>query len=135
MIKLFYGPKGSGKTKKIIGSANDALDICTGSIAYITDVAEHSKDVKNEIRFFDVKDFGGKFSEDKFTGYICGIIASNSDIKRVYIDGLCRITRAAEELEEFIIGLEKISKDNGFDLYLSVSCDKLPAFFKKYADK
>lgn len=133
MIKLIYGPKGSGKTKKIIDSANAALDVCDGNVVFITDTLAYSKEVKTDIRFVNVKDYGDSYSCDALLGFIRGVIASNSDIKRMYVDGVARITALpASELEELLIDIEALSDKSGFDIYLALSCDKLPSYAKKY---
>ena len=35
MIKFIIGPKGSGKTKKVIALANKALEDCKGEIVFV----------------------------------------------------------------------------------------------------
>ena len=37
MIKIICGPKGSGKTKRIIDAANGAVDTAKGHLIFITD--------------------------------------------------------------------------------------------------
>ena len=136
MIKIIYGSKGSGKTKMIIESANNALDVCKGNIVFITDTLGYSKDVKTAIRFFNVKDYAPSYNEDMFKGFIRGIAASNTDIKRIYIDGICRIIGLkADELEEYFLDLESIAHASGIDIILTVSCDTLPVFLKKYTSR
>ena len=36
-MKIIYGPKGTGKTKAIIESANSAIDIAKGHVIFIRD--------------------------------------------------------------------------------------------------
>lgn len=133
MIRIIYGPKGSGKTKKIIKDANDALDVCKGSIVYITDNLGYSKDVNNDIRFICLADYG-KFSEDMLKGFIRGVMASNTDVSRIYIDGTSRITGVSTaDIEDLILDLDGLSAALGFDLYMTVTAEKLPAALKKYA--
>lgn len=132
MIKIIYGPKGSGKTKKIIAHANAAVENCKGEIVFITDTLDYSADVKTSIRFVNVSEYG-PFNEDMLKGFVSGIIAANSDVKQIYIDGFNRITGlAADDIEDFIIYLERITTLNKFDIFMSASCEKLPASLKQY---
>jgi hypothetical protein len=72
---------------------------------------------------------------DAFLGFVCGVIAGNYDIDRIYIDGLLKITPMEdEEMEEFFNGLEFLSKK--FRVKFSISINRepeeLPEFMKKY---
>lgn len=132
MITLFYGPKGSGKTKRIIDSANAALRDLKGTIIYITDNAKHSKELNYNIRYIDVNDY--KITGTDCTmGFIKGVLASDNDIEKVYIDGFARIcgTEAGKMSAEYA-ELEKLCASDKVDFYITVSCDELPGFMKKY---
>lgn len=137
MISLIYGPKGSGKTKEIISEANNELDICKGNIVYITDTAEYTRSVKNAIRYVNVSELlpeNGKITESSLLGFIKGVIASNSDVKKIYIDGLVRTLGVpADDLEDFFTRLDNLSDVGDVDFCISLTCDKLPKFLKKYA--
>ncbi len=131
MINVICAPKGSGKTKEMIKRANDALDICKGHIVYITD-NDRSREVKTAIRFINVTQYG-KVTEEGLLGFVKGIIASDSDVKRIYIDGLVRMLGvAADDLEEFFIALETVSENYKVDMIISATAEKTPKFLKKY---
>lgn len=132
MINVIYGPKGSGKTKKIVDNANAALDVCKGNIAFITDVVTCSREVKTAIRFIDLNEYG-KFNEAKIEGFVDGLIASNTDLNKIYIDGLVRILGIpVTDLEELFVKLETVSEIHKVDFCISVTCDKIPKYMKKY---
>ena len=57
MIKIICGPKGSGKTKKIIDAANAAVETAKGHLIFVTDTKRYMYDLKREIRFIDVTDY------------------------------------------------------------------------------
>ena len=57
MIKLVYGPKGTGKTKQLIDEANAHLQGAKGLSVFITDTKRYMYDLKRDIRFVDVKDW------------------------------------------------------------------------------
>ena len=58
MIKIICGPKGSGKTKRIIDAANEAVKTAKGHLIFVTDTKRYMYDLKREIRFIDVSDIG-----------------------------------------------------------------------------
>lgn len=57
MIKIICGPKGSGKTKRIIDAANGAVDTAKGHLIFITDTKRYMYDLRREVRFIDVSDY------------------------------------------------------------------------------
>lgn len=131
MINLICAPKGGGKTKEMIKRANDALDICKGHIVYITD-NDYSHEINTAIRFIDVSRYG-KINEDVLIGFIKGVIASDSDVKRIYVDGLVRMLGVKiGDTEEFFIALEDVSETFKVDITVSATADKTPKFLKKY---
>lgn len=132
MITLFYGPKGSGKTKKIIDSANAAQAAAKGTIVYITDSAKHSKELNYSIRFINVLDYGITGIECMM-GFIKGVLASDNDIEKVYIDGFARICGAdVNQMNAQYLDLEKLCASDKVDFLVTVSCDELPKYLRKY---
>ena len=57
MIKIICGPKGSGKTKRIIDAANAAVADAKGHLIFITDTKRYMYDLKRDVRFIDVTDY------------------------------------------------------------------------------
>ena len=45
MVKIVYGAKGSGKTKRIIDMANESIESAAGNIVFITDTNRYMFDV------------------------------------------------------------------------------------------
>lgn len=135
MINLICGPKGSGKTKEMIKSANDALDVCKGNIVYITDTSDYSREINTSIRFINIRDYG-KINADALLGFVKGVVASNTDVGKIYIDGLARMLgMTAEESEELFIVLDDVSESYRVDFVITFTCDKPPKFMKKYLSK
>ncbi len=132
MISIIYGAKGSGKTKRIIDAANAASEKASGQVIFITDNAQ-SLGVNTDIRFINIAEYGVN-GEDQFIGFLKGMLATNFDIQKVYIDSLSRLLdKPAEELKSVFDVLNKYTKD--VDFIATVSADKLPAFLKSYAVK
>lgn len=137
MIGLIYGPKGSGKTKEILRRANDALEVSKGNIVYITDTAEYTRSIPTAIRYVNAAEYlpeGGKITEEALLGFVKGVIASNSDVTEIFIDGLARMLgEGADDLEEFFVRLDGLSDRAGVRFCISLTCDKLPKFLKKFS--
>ena len=135
-MKIIYGPKGTGKTKAIIESANNTLDTAKGHVLFVTDTSRYTYDLNNKIRYLDVKGFD-IVGEDGLRGFIKGLVAANGDNEYIYIDGIARITgKPLAELENIFVAMEKLEKDYGVKFVLTCSASKedLPAFILKYVD-
>lgn len=135
MIKIIYGPKGTGKTKQLIDAANTEAQGAKGLSVFITDNKRCMYDVSRNIRFIDVKDWAIA-GEDAFCGFVKGVAACNSDHEFIYIDGIARISgKSLSELAGIFYMLDKISVENDITITITCSCteEELPDFVKKYA--
>lgn len=135
-MKIIYGPKGTGKTKRIIDSANSAVDTAKGHVVFITDTNRYNLDLNYQIRLLDTTKFAVR-GEDGFRGFIKGIVAANGDNEYVFIDGISRITgKALKDLVDIFSAIEMLEKDFGvkFVLTCSASKEELPDFVLKYVD-
>ncbi|MBQ6979936.1 MAG: AAA family ATPase [Clostridia bacterium] len=135
-MKIFYGPKGTGKTKAIIDFANEVKATAKGHVVYITDTDKYAFELKLPIRFLDTADFGVK-SEDEFRGFIKGIVASNGDNEYVFIDGVARIcNKTLGEIGTIFDAMDSLEKNFGVKFVLTCSGSKedLPDFILKYVD-
>lgn len=132
MIRVIYGKKGSGKTKRIIDACNECAT--KDVIVYLTD-NDNSLLIDKSARFINVSDYDIG-SQEAFKGFICGLLASNFDVNKIFIDGFTRVTGTpAEDSEGFFKMLDKFNKEKKVDFVITVSAEKLPAFLVKYADK
>lgn len=132
MIKVFYGKKGTGKTKNMLEAANGLVVDAKGSVVYIDDSNELLVKLARDIRFINVKDYPVEGS-DAFLGFICGVASQNYDIETIFIDGLGYIVGTEDAvLEKFFAGLEKITSDNKVDFYISINGETAPEYVKKY---
>ena len=134
MIRMIYGKKGSGKTKKIIDAANEAVKSSTGELVFIDDDNRYMYDLRHEIRFVNATEYDVS-SPDTFMGFICGILAGNYDMKQLFIDGFLRLVKSEmADLEPFFVKLEDITHRHGVDVVISASAkdDTVPEFLKKY---
>ena len=134
MIRIIYSKKGSGKTKKIIDAANEAVKVSTGELVFIDDDNRYMYDLRHEIRFVNATEYDVS-SPETFMGFICGILAGNYDMKQLFIDGFLRLVKSdMADLEAFFVKLEEITHRHGVDVVISASAkdDEVPEFLKKY---
>lgn len=135
-MKIIYGPKGTGKTKRIIDSANSAVDTAKGHVVFITDTNRYNLDLNYQIRLLDTTKFAVR-GEDGFRGFIKGIVAANGDNEYIFIDGIARITgKTLNDSGDIFSAIEMLEKDFGvkFVLTCSASKEELPDFILKYVD-
>ncbi len=134
MIKIIYGPKGTGKTKKLITTANANAVDAKGLSVFITDTKRYMYDVDRSIRFIDVADYSVA-GEDALCGFIKGVAACNSDHEYIYVDGIARIAgKPLSELAAIFYMLDKVANENDITITITCSCEEkdLPDFVKKY---
>ena len=134
MIQIICGKKGSGKTKRIIDSANLAAEECDGNVVFLFYSQRYIFNLKHQVRFIDTSEFEivGAYL---FLGFISGLAASNFDLKKIYIDGFLKhMDRPLSELEDFFVKLEKFSTKFNIDIIISIGEDKqqIPEFMSKY---
>ncbi len=135
-MKIFYGPKGSGKTKAIIDYANKTLDTAKGHVVFITDTKRYAFDLKYQIRFLDTTEFDIQ-GMDGLRGFVKGLVAASGDNEYIFIDGIARIAgKPLNELENIFSAMEKLEKDFGVHFVLTCSAVKedLPQFVLKYVE-
>ncbi len=134
MIKIIYGTKGTGKTKKLIAEANAEVKDAKGLSVFITDNKRCMYDVDRNIRFIDVTDWDVA-GEEALCGFVKGVAACNSDHEFIYIDGVSRVTgKPVKDLAGIFFMLDKISNENNITITITCSAaeEELPDFVKKY---
>ncbi len=134
MIKIICGPKGSGKTKRIIDRANSTVQTAKGHLVFITDTKRYMYDVNRAIRFIDVTDYSVA-GADALCGFVKGVIAGNYDNEYLYIDGVARIAgKPLSELAQLFYLWEKVAEARSLEIWITCSCpeEELPEFAKKY---
>ena len=134
MIKVIYGAKGTGKTKVMIDSANEAVKEAKGHLIFITDSKRGMYDLEREVRFIDTSEYDIA-GEAALCGFIKGVVAGNNDNEYVFIDGVVRIAgKPVQEMAAFFYMLEKVAKNDNITVTVSVSATKeeLPDFVSKY---
>ena len=117
------GLKGSGKTKKLIDSVNQAAQNAQGSVVCIEYGNNLRYEIKSSVRLVDSKEYGITNS-DMLKGLLSGLHAGNYDITNVYIDNLYKTIgtdRAAGEA--FILWCAAFAEANQMNITITVSDD------------
>ena len=125
MVNLLTGPKGSGKTQKMIELANKKVKECNGNVVFIKKTHRDTASVTFDIRTICMDDFTSITNTDEYIGFLYGMYSSNHDIECVFIDGVMKHADISlENVPEFVERLKKISTECGIEFFVSLSADK-----------
>ncbi|MGE5613506.1 MAG: hypothetical protein ACM3XR_03785 [Bacillota bacterium] len=136
MIRVIYGPKGTGKTKTLVDAANDMVKHAKGTVVFIDNSKQLICSLDHKIRFVNISDFP-PMDGDVFFGFICGILSQNYDIEGIFIDRLNFIIKEkAGGLEAFFKKLEKLDSEASVSFFITMSgnAGEMPSFIKKYTE-
>ena len=123
MIKVIMGLKGSGKTKKLIDSINEAVANAQGDGVCIEYGKKLTYDVNYRVRLVDSEEYGIN-NLDMLKGFLSGLHAGNYDITNVYIDNLYKtIGNDRATGEAFVLWCAEFAKANAMNITLTVSDD------------
>ena len=124
MITLIIGKKGSGKTKKLIDAANNAIENTNGNVVVIEKESHLTLDISHQARLVALEPYG-IHGCTAFYGFVSGICAGNYDSTLKAVD--------VQDLECFIKKLDKLAAFAETKITLSVSMDEseLPAGVKE----
>ena len=134
MVQILAGEKGEGKTKKLIDMANTAMKSANGHIVYIDDDSRHTYDISHDIRFVDTSEYPlSNYRE--LVGFIYGIFSQDSDIEKVFIDGLFKIVKDLEgdDIIKLAAKLKAMSEKYSVDFIIAANTDekKIPEELKE----
>lgn len=134
MIQIISGPKGTGKTKVILEKVAEAVKVAKGNVVFITDKKINSSKIDFSVRCIYTEEYG-VHSAEALRGFVSGLVAGNSDIEYLYIDGVMRIIEDGEGLDKFFSSIVCLEKEYGLKAVLSVSLpgEELPDSMKPYA--
>ena len=138
MVQILAGVKGEGKTKILIDLANESVSTSDGDVIYIDDDKRHIYDLNHKIRFVEVSEFPlANYRE--LIGFIYGIFSQNSDITKVFVDGIFKIVQSLgdEDLIKLVTRLDSMSKAYNVDFVLAGNVDPadLPKEVEQYIRK
>lgn len=137
MVKLIVGNRGTGKTKRLIADASQAVEESLGHVVCIEKGDALSLNLKaSEIRLIDIDEYFIKGPE-AYYGFISGLLAGNYDITHIYCDAtykiICGDTKDPEVLEKFINTVDSLGKLHDCIVTFSVSTseEELPESLKE----
>jgi len=123
MIHVIMGLKGSGKTKKMIDSINEAVANAQGDVVCIEYGKKLTYDVNYRVRLVDSKEYG-ICNLDMLKGFISGLHAGNFDITNVYIDNLYKtIGTDRANGEAFVVWCADFAATNNMNITITISDD------------
>ena len=137
MIRIVYGPKGFGKTKIMLEEVNNAGKSASGNVVFITDKRFNTVSIDFNVRcvYTETHDIQGSIA---FNGFINGLLAGNSDIEYVFIDGLKRIIgndmEGGEKLFKSFSQLQEEYPELKFIVSVSSTKEDLPEYVAKLVD-
>jgi hypothetical protein len=128
MITLIVGKKGSGKTKKLIECANEAIAKSKGNIIVIEKGLKLTYDISHQARLIDTDAYGIQ-GADALCGFISGICAGNYDVTDIFVDSTLKIIgHDMKTLSTFAEKMNALSAlaDTKITLLVSVDSSDLP---------
>lgn len=123
MLKLIIGGKGAGKTKQLIELVNSSLDTTNGDVVCIEKGNKLRFDIKYQCRLIEADEFSIENGESLY-GFVAGILASNNDVKHLFIDSALKII--GDQIEEFdglVTKLDKLVNAKGVECVITSSID------------
>ncbi len=128
MVTLIIGKKGSGKTKKLINLANDAVNASNGNVVVIEKGSKLTYDVTHKARLIDAEQYAIS-GYDAFFGFLSGLCAGNYDLTDVLVDSTLKI--GGSDLTAFAAFVEKVNtlaakSETKFTFLVSADAKDLP---------
>ena len=122
MVKVIVGLKGSGKTKQLIDSINNAIKTESGSMVCIEKGSALTFDIDYRVRLIDASEYDiGSYTFLK--GFISGLHAGNFDISHIFLDGLYKLSGSKDHAEtaEFLDWCDAFGAANKMEFTISIS--------------
>ena len=123
MIKLIAGVKGTGKTKKLLEQVSSSLQVSNGDVVVIEKGTKLRFDVSYQARLIDTDEYCITDAESLF-GFIAGIVASNSDVTDIFVDGTLKICAGdVKAFEALVTKLQGFLAKHDVKIVFTVSMD------------
>ncbi len=127
MIKLLIGVKGTGKTKTLIESVNKALEESKGYVVCLEKGTALRSSINYKVRLINTDDYCID-DASALGGMIAGILAGNSDVTDLFVDGTLKICgKDPAVLDKLLCDLEKITENNPVKITMTVSIEAAAA--------
>ena len=137
MVTLLTGKKGSGKTKKLIQIANEAVAASSGNVVVVEKGSKLTYDVTHKARLIDTDHY--KVSGyDMLFGFLSGICAGNYDVTDILVDGTFKICpEGIDGLEAFVKNVSTLADDTETKITFLISAaeEDLPVGINAVCEK
>ena len=134
MIKVIAGPKGTGKTAKLVDDINEVART-DSNVVCIERGNRLDQLLKPNVRLVNMKEYPVK-GFDQVLAFVCGICSKDYDLTHIYIDAICKIADDydLDNLGEFLGKLDAFLADKPITAMLLFSGDinTSPDSIKKY---
>ncbi len=134
MIKVIAGPKGTGKTAKLVDDINEVART-DSNVVCIERGNRLDQLLKPNVRLVNMKEYPIK-GFDQVLAFICGICSKDYDLTHIYIDAICKVADDydLDNLGEFLGKLDAFLADKPITAMLLFSGDinTSPDSIKKY---
>ena len=129
MVTLIIGKKGTGKTKKLINLAAEAVAASKGNVVVIEKGSKLTYDVSHKARLIDTEHYEIT-GYDAFFGFLSGLCAGNYDVTDVLVDSTLKI--GGQDFTTFAQFIEKINTlatktETKFTFLVSADEKEIPA--------
>lgn len=134
MIKVIAGPKGTGKTAKLVDDINEVART-DSNVVCIERGNRLDQLLKPNVRLVNMKEYPIK-GFDQVLAFICGICSKDYDLTHIYIDAICKVADDydLDNLGDFLGKLDAFLSDKPITAMLLFSGDvnSIPESVKKY---
>lgn len=134
MLKLIIGVKGTGKTKALINTVNEAADKSEGTVVCIEKGIGLRFDIKYSVRLINTNEYL-IFDADALYGFIAGILASNHDVTDVFVDSALKIANNdVVAFDTFVKEVDELSNNLNVNIVMtsSIPAEEASDIVKKY---
>ena len=124
MVTLLIGKKGSGKTKKLIQKANEAVAASQGNVVVIEKGLKLTYDIASQARLVDAEQYNVS-GYDMLYGFISGICAGNYDVTDIFVDSTFKICpEGVDGLEAFTKKIQTLAETSKANIVMLISADE-----------
>ena len=135
MLNVVLGPKGTGKTQRVIDMVNKAIEEEKGSVVCVELGNRLTFDISHQARLIDVTDYPID-GYPMLKGFISGLCAGNYDISYIFIDSLFKVSgdKDSQNTSEFLEWLDRFSATHSFkaSVMISIPFEEASETMKKY---
>ncbi|MDO5737745.1 MAG: hypothetical protein Q4P65_00640 [Eubacteriales bacterium] len=129
MIDVVVGPKGSGKTAKLVAEITKHADEQENNIVCIEYGRRFDRQIPYQVRLIDITEYPVN-SYRELLSFIAGITAKDYDITRIYIDSIYKVASESDpdKLDQFVKELSEFAEqiEVAFTITISDEVENLP---------